>query len=244
MLKYLLNIVVYLALAVWIGSLVFFGAGVASVLFQPDMLPGRTLAGAVNSVILGRLGKIEIVAGVLLVGGTLYTAARYKHLLNWLVLLLSVGMLATAIYYTGTLYPRMESLRVAIGDFDHLPAEKMTLKAQFDEGHVLYSTLVKGVLGAGLLVLALHTVAMVRYTEHQANRYRTLEHEWLQFKDSLAHPMTTLAKIVSPGAEDRNGARASDAEEEEDIAEVHAEETLPGDVPVEPRNKTVASERR
>ncbi len=204
MLKYLLNIIVYLALAIWIGSLVFFGAGVAAVLFQPDMLPGRTMAGAVNSVILGKLGKIEIIAGVLLVGGTLYTAARYKHLLNWVVLLLSAGMLATAIYYTGTLFPRIDAIRVAVGDFDHVPAEKMVLKAEFDRGHEQYSMLVKGVLGAGLLVLVLHTVAMVRYTEFQANRYRTLEVEWLRLRERLSHPVSTLARIVVP-QEDRGG---------------------------------------
>ncbi|MBS1910409.1 MAG: DUF4149 domain-containing protein [Bacteroidetes bacterium] len=197
MLKYLLNIIVYLALAVWIGSLVFFGAGVASVLFQPGMLPGKTMAGAINSVILGRLGTIEIIAGVLLVGGTLYTAARYKHLLNWFVLLLASGMLATAVYYTGTLYPRMDMLRTEIGDFDHVPAEKMLLKAQFDDGHRLYSLLVQCVLGAGVVVLVLHTAAMVRYTELSANRYKTLETEWLRFKETLSHPVTMLAQPVT-----------------------------------------------
>ncbi len=178
MLKYLLNVVVYLSLALLIGSIVFFGAGVASLLFQPDLLPNRTMAGMVNSAILGRLGKIEIVAGVLLVGGTLYTAARYKQWLNWLVLAMSVGMLATTAYTSSKLFPKMNELRLAIGDFDHIPAEKEPLKVEFDRGHKLYSNLEKGVLFGGVLVLILHTVAFIRYTEMHARRYRTLESEW------------------------------------------------------------------
>jgi Domain of unknown function (DUF4149) len=208
MLKYILNIVVYLALAIWIGSLVFFGAGVASLLFQPDMLPSRTLAGAVNSAILGRLGKIEIVAGVLLVGGTFYTAVRYKHLLNWAVLVLSAAMLVTAAYYTSTLYPKMDTLRVEIGDFDRLPAEKAALREQFDQGHATYSALVKGVLATGVLVLVLHTIAFVRYTEVHANRYKVLEDEWRRFKEKiLGKESDAKSDVPDPPEEPRGKGR-------------------------------------
>ncbi len=197
MLKYLLNVVVYLALALWIGGLVFFGAGVASVLFQPGVLPNHTLAGSVNSTILGRLNYIEMVAGVLLMGGVFYTAVRYKQLLNWLTLILVIGMVGTAAYYTGTLFPRMNALRVEIGDFDNVPAEKMPLKAEFDRGHKLYSTLAKGVLGAGVLVLILHTVAFVRYTEQHARRYRALQSDWqkLNAKEPRPAPIAGERKI-------------------------------------------------
>jgi hypothetical protein len=178
MLKYVLNVIIYLALALWIGSLVFFGAGVASTLFQPDLGLGRTLAGAINSAILHKLGMIELAAGVLLVGGTFYTAIRYRSWMNWVVLVLSVGMLATAVYYTNVLFPRIDELRIAIGDFDNVPAEKAAWRAEFGREHELYSTLVKGVLGAGVLVLVLHTIAFVRYTELHAERYRELHSKW------------------------------------------------------------------
>ncbi|MEO5930200.1 MAG: DUF4149 domain-containing protein [Candidatus Kapaibacterium sp.] len=183
MLKYILNVVIYLSLAVWIGSLVFFGAGVASLVFQSGMLPDHTMAGELNSAILDRLRHIEIVAGVLLLGGTFYTAFRYRHWLNWLVLVIALGMLGTAGYYSSVLYPKMEGLRKTIGNFDNIPAEKMELKAEFDRGHVLYSTLVKGVLGGGVLVLILHTIAFVRYTELHASRYRRLENDWRQLTE-------------------------------------------------------------
>lgn len=165
MFKYLFNIVVYLALAVWIGSIVFFGAGVASMLFQPDILPSRTMAGMVNSAILGRLGRVEIISAVLLVGGTLYMAAHYRRWLNWAALAIAVGMLGATAYTNASLYPKMDQLRITIGDFDRLPAEKAGMKAEFDRGHKLYSNLEKGILFGGILVLILHTAGLVSAAE-------------------------------------------------------------------------------
>ena len=60
MMRYAANILVYLALTIWIGGLVVFGAVVAPALFG-GTLP-RTIAGAVNTTILNRLGMLEIVA--------------------------------------------------------------------------------------------------------------------------------------------------------------------------------------
>jgi hypothetical protein len=142
------------------------------------MLPSRTIAGALNSAVLGRLGMIEIVAGILFLGGALYTAVRYRQWLNWLVLVLAIGMLGAASYYTGSLYPRMDNLRVMIGDFDHIPAEKMPLKNEFDKGHKLYSTMVKGVLFAGVMALVFHTLALVRYADRQNRRALMFESQW------------------------------------------------------------------
>lgn len=162
MLRYTLNVVILLALAVWIGSLVFFGAGVASVVFSPGLLPDRTTAGALNSAILGRLGIIEMICGTLLLAGSLYMAVRGRSWMNWVVLLLGIAMVGTAAYYTNVLYPQMDALRLSIGNFDHISGEKMGLKEAFDQGHVLYSTLVKGVLLAGIVAFVLHTIYLVR----------------------------------------------------------------------------------
>jgi len=258
MLKYVLNIVVYLSLALWIGSLVFFGAGVASLLFQPDMLPSRTLAGAVNSAILGRLGKIEIVAGVLLVGGTFYAAFRYRHVLNWVVLVISAAMLVTAAYYTTTLFPKMDALRVEIGDFDHVPTEKLALREEFEQGHKTYSSLVKGVLAGGVLVLVLHTIAFVRYTEVHARRYRTLESEWKKLKERFLgkepEPDDVEPKLSSSEDESNAGEKKRKAKEkgnEKDDVPVAAKEGREDDNPSEsdrntssPAKKAVATEER
>ena len=150
MLRYVLNVLMMLALAVWIGSLVFFGAGVASTLFGSGVLPDRTMAGAVNSAILGRLGVIELMA---------FRGRRWE---NWAVFALSIIMLATAAYYTTILFPEMDALRTAIGSFEQVAAEKAPLREAFNRGHQLYSTLVKGVLFAGVLTLVLNTISLVR----------------------------------------------------------------------------------
>jgi hypothetical protein len=170
MLNYIVNALIVLALAVWIGSLVFFGAAVAPTLFNPELIPTRTMSGALNSAILGRLGTIEIVAGLLLFGSSFYAAFKYQGWANWGVFVLAVGMLATTFYYTNVLFPKMNDLRVAIGQFEDIPAEKASMKAEFDKGHHLYSTLVKGVLGAGILALLLHNLSLVGYTESGSRR--------------------------------------------------------------------------
>lgn len=185
MLKYVLNVVIYLALTVWIGSILFFGVGVAATLFQPGLLPSHTMAGAVNSEIIRKLGLFEMASGVLLVGGTLYTAYRYRSWMNWAVLVISAGMLVTAFYYTNIIFPRANATRITIGDFDAIPAEKMPLKQQFDADHLLYSELAKGVFLGGVLVLVLHTVAFVRYTEQHAERARTIERDWQSYRKGI-----------------------------------------------------------
>jgi hypothetical protein len=166
------------------------------------------MAGAVNSVILRRLQMIELAAGVVLVGGTFYTAFRYKQWLNWVVLVLAAAMLTTAVYYTAILFPKVDALRVSIGNFDSVPAEKAELHAEFDRGHVQYSALVKGVLACGVLVLVLHTVAFVRYTELHADRYRELEGKWLAHKEREKRGEPPAIEKESG----ENGTRAPDRE--------------------------------
>src|SRR5437868_561323 len=102
--KSFLNVLIILSLGIWIGSLVFFGVGVASIVFTPGLLPDRTIAGAVNSAILGRLVVLELICGILLLGGAIYMAVRSKRWLNWTVLALTVMMLGTSIYYSTTLF--------------------------------------------------------------------------------------------------------------------------------------------
>jgi hypothetical protein len=182
MLKYVLNVIIYLALAVLIGSICFFGAGVAATLFQPGLLPSKTIAGAVNSVIIRKLGLFEIGAGVFLVGGTLYTAFRYRHWMNWAVLVISAAMLVATFYYTSIVFPEANATRIAIGDFDSIPAEKMVLKKQFDDDHIIYSRMTSGVLIGGILVLILHTIAFVRYTELHARKYREIEKDLQSYR--------------------------------------------------------------
>lgn len=164
MVRYVANILVYLALAVWIGGLLSFGVFVAPTLFGGAVSLPRDVAGAINSAILGRLGMVEVACGVVLVGGTLYGVVRIGSWMNWSAFLLSIAMLATSFYYARVLFPEMDRLRVQIGSFENLPAEKAPLKKQFDDGHLVYSRLARGVLIGGVLVLVLQTASLVRYS--------------------------------------------------------------------------------
>ena len=159
--KYLLNILMILALGIWLGSILFFGVGVASVLFAPGMLDGRTEAGAVNSAILARLGVLEVVCGVVVLAGALYMAVRGKRVLNWIVLACSVLMLSTASYNAFQLFPEINAMRVSIGDFDALASEKEALRSEFNAQHQTYSMLVKGEFAVGVLALMLHVTTLV-----------------------------------------------------------------------------------
>ena len=111
MLKYVVSVLIYLALSVQIGSVLFFGFGVAPTLFRQEIVPGtrlipsNTLAGAINSAILSRLGMIEMAACVVLLLGAVYAAFRYEQWMNWVVLVLSVGMLAAVFYSTTVVFP-------------------------------------------------------------------------------------------------------------------------------------------
>jgi len=159
--KYLLNVVMILALGIWLGSILFFGIGVASVLFSPGLLDGRTTAGAVNSAILARLGMLEVVCGIVVLSGALYMAVRGRRVLNWIVLFCSIVMLATASYNTFQLFPEINAMRVSVGNFDAVAAEKEPLRAEFNAQHQKYSMLVKGEFALGVLAMILHVSSLV-----------------------------------------------------------------------------------
>lgn len=171
MLKYIVSVLIYLALSVQIGSVLFFGFGVAPTLFRQEAIPGqrlipsKTLAGAVNSAILGRLGMIEMAACVVLLLGAVYAAFRYEQWMNWVVLALAVVMMAGVYYSTTVLFPRVDQLRRSIGNFDSISTEKQAAKLEFDDGHKQFSNIAKAVLLAAVLTLVLHTAGLVRYAE-------------------------------------------------------------------------------
>jgi len=183
MFRYVVSSLVVLALAVWIGALVFFGAAVAPVVFDPQLIPSRTLSGAVNAAILVRMSLIETVAAIIVVGGSVYGVYRTGSWLSWGVLVLAVGMAGTSYYYNNVLFPRLDDLRIGIGSFDFVAAEKIPLREEFSRLHRTYSLLVRLVLGAGIVALVLHSSSLVRF------RMRTQHLRWLAetgpFKDHI-----------------------------------------------------------
>lgn len=163
MLKYVVSILVFLALSVVIGGIFFFGAGVAAVLFEPGLLPSRTIAGAANSAILERLGLFLVGACTVLVLGGGYLVVKYGQWLQWGVLLVSLAMLAAAVYAAYWLFPELDQLRSAIGSFEPVSVEKAALYERFQQGHDTYSLVMRMVLGGGVVVLMLHSAGLVRH---------------------------------------------------------------------------------
>ncbi len=135
-----------LALGVWLGSLIMLGYAVAGPIFQQS--PSKTLAGAINGVILGRMNSIEWICALVALGSGIVLLA-----LNWAgdnrtLRIAEVGMVCVSIvllwFYSNRISGRMETLRQTIGDFDHPKQTKeyVEAKADFDDLHHLYTKLV------------------------------------------------------------------------------------------------------
>jgi len=160
-LRYLCNILLYLALAVVIGGTVFFGAIVAPTLFSGGVLSGRTVPGALNSILIDRLSVMLVVCSAVIAGCALYTASHYRRWVNWVAFGLAVAMLAGSAWTSAQTIPKMNALRVAIGNFDVVPTEKQKLLEEFQERHQRSSMIVQGIVIAAVLVLVLHTITIV-----------------------------------------------------------------------------------
>lgn len=161
MLRYLCNIFLYLALAVVIGGTVFFGAVVAPTLFSGGILEGRTLPGSINAVLIDRLSVILVVCSAVIAGCALYAASHYRRWVNWVAFGLAVLMLAGSAWTSARTIPKMNALRVAIGNFDVVPTEKQKLLEEFQMRHKRSSMLVQGVVISAVLVMVLHTITLV-----------------------------------------------------------------------------------
>jgi hypothetical protein len=142
-----------LALAVWIGGLIFFPV-VAQISFSG--LPSPHLAGLVVRNSLIALHWMGMSAGLVFLACSLmenhfargyFSALRPTHLLIFLMLVL------TAISQF-RIIPRMDGLRAAAGEIALLPASS-PVRIEFDSLHA-WSTRIEGtVLVLGLIVLYL-----------------------------------------------------------------------------------------
>jgi hypothetical protein len=142
----ILSIIKSLSLGVWLGSLLMLGAAVAAPVFQE--LQSKTVAGNLNSVILGRMNVIEWVCGILA-----FLSAFVLLIVNWngeyrTVRLVETGLAFVMItllwIYSGRISTRMTELRHTIGDFDTPRADAVYVqaKAEFDDLHKSYTRLV------------------------------------------------------------------------------------------------------
>lgn len=134
-----------LALAVWLGSMVFFGAAVAPSAFK--VLPSRDLAGQLVQAVIDRLYFVSYVAGAVMA-----IALMLGRFPQWLpklavvaAMLVSIGLADRVV---GT---RMDDLRAAMGPVEEAsPAQR----AEFNRYHKASTFLVSlAMLGGVALVI-------------------------------------------------------------------------------------------
>ncbi|MGO9209754.1 MAG: DUF4149 domain-containing protein [Terriglobales bacterium] len=143
-----------LALAVWIGGIIFFAAAVAPTVFK--VLPTRHLAGAVVTRSLGILHWMGIFCAIVFLVTSMlhtYSARGAAHPLAPRHLLVYV-MLALTLISQFVVSAKMAALRAAMGEIDLVPIADAR-RIAFNQLHAWSTRLESGVLILGLVVLFL-----------------------------------------------------------------------------------------
>lgn len=155
----LLNVVALLALAFWVGSLIFFGAVLAPTAFTvlpplfADHAQGVHAAGAVVGTALSRLHYCGIFCAIVFLAATLllFRLRAVKLLIAQVVLV--VAMLLLTLFSQFSIIPRMNTARAAAGGVVEAVPESDPARQVFDRLH-LESTRLEGlVLLCGLIAL-------------------------------------------------------------------------------------------
>jgi uncharacterized protein DUF4149 len=147
----LLRFLMLLALATWLGALIFFPV-VAQISFSA--LPSAHLAGLVVRGALIKLHWFGIACGILfLLCSFIYNRAMLGRTRVFSASHISIVlMLVLTMISQFRIIPRMDALRVAAGEISLLPGDN-PLRAQFDSLHIWSVRAETAVLVLGLLVL-------------------------------------------------------------------------------------------
>ncbi len=145
----LFHSLVYLALGIWIGALIFFGAAVAPIAFT-DLPPlfsnpaqGIHAAGVVVGGSLIRLHWMGILCGIIVLVLLLLGRPHYRTILPQIVLV--VVMLILTAFSQFSIIPRMNTARDSVGGSIEAVAADNPGRQIFDQLHVL-SVRVEGVI--------------------------------------------------------------------------------------------------
>jgi hypothetical protein len=143
--------VMLLALVVWLGGIIFFGAVMAPVLFST--LPKRELAGAVVTRALTALHYIGIGAGLIFLFASVARSFSMSGSaqLGWNHLLIVV-MLAGTLVSQFVVSKKMVALRRDMVEIDSIAATDPR-RVEFNKLHRFSTGLEEGVLLLGLIVL-------------------------------------------------------------------------------------------
>src|SRR5262249_38612076 len=141
-----LRFLMLLALAVWLGGLIFFAFVLAPTVFAPGLLPTRHLAGEIVARSLSALHWMGIVSGtVFLIGSAVYNRMTLGHarLLATRHLVIALMLVLTLISQF-TISPRMHALRVEAGSVDSMPLDSPA-RMEFDRLHMWSERFEEGV---------------------------------------------------------------------------------------------------
>ena len=147
-----------IALAVWVGCVVFFAFAVARVAFAT--LPDPRLAGAVVRGTLLELHRIGLMAGgvYFLFTVALIGMQRDTHPARAAELVLIVAMLSLTAYSQFSVVPSMERDRLSLGGDVNAASVNAPARIHFERLHGLSVKLEGAVLLEGLVLLALAPV--------------------------------------------------------------------------------------
>ncbi len=151
----------------WLGSLLFFGVGVAMIIFK--ILPTKDLAGTLNAAILHRLNMMELVGAASMgISFVLLWQRAAKRDIMSLVGILCVMLLCWCAYALG-ITSEMNILRANINSFDAPTEAAKELITRFRGYHVWYSRLVSVniVFGFGLVVLQMRLLLKMAAKPHE-----------------------------------------------------------------------------
>jgi hypothetical protein len=162
----LFHSLVYLALGVWLGALVFFGAVLAPLAFSelPPLFPnpasGLHAAGTIVGGSLVRLHWIGLVCGLIFLVVLVVARKHYRSILPQAVLV--VLMMVLTAYSQFSIIPRMDTARDSIGGNVNAVAEN-------NPGRVIFDRLHQTSVHVEALVLLLGVAALVA-TAHWSRR--------------------------------------------------------------------------
>lgn len=148
-----------LALAIWLGGLLFFGAVLAPVAFT--VLPSTHLAGAVVGTALRHLHVIGFICGIVLVVTQLLLGPQGRRRAFAASLVLIAVMLALTAVSQLALIPAMDEHHAralaglsADADLDSVPRDNPD-RAAFDRLHNISTWVEQGVIFSGIVLLSL-----------------------------------------------------------------------------------------
>ncbi len=142
-----------IALALWVGGIVFFLA-VASVAFKT--MPDAHFAGIIVRGSLLALHRIGLFAGTAYLFFTLALLATHdSHPVRAVEIVLVVSMIALTLYLQQSVLPRMETDRLTLGGNVQGTSPELPAHQNFDRLHALSTRLEGTILFEGLALLCL-----------------------------------------------------------------------------------------